>query len=152
MIAALLSLIPGPWLIVLKEIPWRLVGLAVLAVSAGVLYWRVTVWHEAYETGRAAMDAERRCLDGSYCLKRASAAGDAASKAVGKAVQAARERAAREERERTAAGQAEAARLAGAATRAQAQAEAWSRRFARAQAERSTCKTWSEEVVPCPLD
>lgn len=64
MVTFLLSLIPGPWLAILKALPWRLIGYALAAVAVvwGVLTvngWRLDSDRlQATETALAASKAE----------------------------------------------------------------------------------------------
>ena len=58
MIAFLLGLVPAPWLVVLKKLPWRIIGLAVCAAAVvGSIWW---FGHSRYSEGRSAGREEVR--------------------------------------------------------------------------------------------
>lgn len=159
MITFLLSMIPGPWLVVLKGLPWRVIGYALVALAIAVLGWRVSVWHDSFKTMKAerarfetALQAEVRCIEGSHCLRRAREAGRRGTEAVAKARQAAQERAQREQAMRDTKAQAEAARLKAAAAVAADRESAWRRKYDVAIATDNSCRAWSASEVPCPVE
>ena len=78
-------MIPPPFL---AKIPWRLVAASVALFAFLAVYWRVTVWHDAYKTlpgVKAALKAEEACQEPSKCFTRQAklqADADAKSKEV----------------------------------------------------------------------
>ena len=57
MTSFLLSLIPGPWLAVLKGLPWRAIGAVALVVVVALMGWRVSVWREGWQALQATQKA-----------------------------------------------------------------------------------------------
>lgn len=157
MITWLLALIPAPWLAVLKGLPWRLIGYALLAAAAvwGVLTvngWRLD--SHALKVTQAALLVERSCTEGSACATAIDRLQKAGIAAVGKARQAAREAAEREQAARDARVAEEAERLTAAASEARVKADAWRRKYqATITADPDgACARWAKEPVPCPVE
>lgn len=159
MISALLSLIPGPWLAILKRVPWRVIGYLLVAAAIAVLVWRVLVWHEFYTTGNAeieqahaALQAEQDCDAGTKCAGRLVKLQVDGEAAVKKAVEAAQEAAAEAQAKLDADAAAERQRLAAAASASAAREESWRRKYVAAASQTgSACAKWSQEAVPCPI-
>ena len=159
MITRLLAFIPAPWLAVLKELPWRLIGYVAVAAAIALFVWRVLVWHDVYKTAKADLKAahaaladERSCLKGTACAKRLVDLQRDGEKAVADARVAAQKASAKEQAKRDAEAATEAGRLLAAASVAAGRESAWRRKYEAAIAvPGSDCSTWSQEVVPCPI-
>lgn len=159
MITFLLSIIPAPWLVVLKKIPWRLIGYIVVAAIIAVSVWRVIVWRDFYRTGQAeieqahaALRAEQDCDAGTKCASRLVQLQVDGEAAVKKAVEAAQEAAAAAQAKLDASAALERERLATAASASAAREESWRRKYIAATSlTGSACAKWSQETVPCPI-
>ena len=115
---------------------WRLLIWIGLAAVVGVLWQRVTAWHESHQllpTVRAELEQERACAPASACARRAEEAAEQA----------------RAEAETRALEAAEALRRA--EEKARADAAAWRAKYREATQTDPECKAWSEQRVSCPL-
>ena len=115
---------------------WRLLAWAVVAAVVGVLWQRVTTWHESHQllpTVQAELEQERTCAPSSACARRAEEAAEQA----------------RAEAETRALEVAEGLRQA--EERARADAAAWRAKWKAAQANDPDCQAWSAAAVRCPL-
>ena len=67
-------MIPLP--LIIKAVPWRLVGYGLAIGLIGLWFWRVSVWHKAYERlerVEARLELEQSCGKGSACEARQAA-------------------------------------------------------------------------------
>ena len=115
---------------------WRLLAWAVVAAVVGVLWQRVTTWHESHQRLPAVvaeLEQERACAAGSACARRAEEAAEQA----------------RAEAETRALEAAEALRRA--EEKARADAAAWRAKYREATQTDPECKAWSEQRISCPL-
>lgn len=115
---------------------WRLLIWIGLAAVAGVLWQRVTTWHESHQllpTVRAELEQERTCAPASACARRAEEAAEQA----------------RAEAETRALEAAEALRRA--EEKARADAAAWRRKYQGAIASDPNCAAWAAGAIACPL-
>jgi len=119
-------------------VPWRILALAVVVATL------LTV-ASVYRVQRDSARADLLELQAAHATDQARA-----ERAARERLQAAHG-AAMAERERLAAqGRAAADRAAAAVSGAQAQAQAWRRRYEAAQGD-PACATWSQEPIPCPV-
>ena len=115
---------------------WRLLIWIGLAAVVGVLWQRVTAWHESHQllpTVQAELKQERTCAPDSACARRAEEAAEQA----------------RAEAETRALEAAEALRRA--EEKARADAAAWRAKYRQAVQSNPECKAWSEQPISCPL-
>lgn len=159
MLSALLALIPGPWLVLLKKVPWRLIAYGAATLAVLLLLWRIAAWYAFYRTGKAelkqahaALLAEQDCNAGTKCAARLVQLQVDGEAAVKKAREAAQEAAAAAQAKLDADAAAERQRLAAAASASAAREESWRRKYIAASSQTgSACAKWSQEAVPCPI-
>lgn len=115
---------------------WRLLAWAVLAAVVGILWQRVTTWHESHQRLPAVvteLEQERTCAPASACARRAEeAAEQARAEAETRALEAAEG-------------------LRQAEEKARADAAAWRAKYRAATQNDPECKAWSEQRISCPL-
>ena len=107
-----------------------------LAAIVGILWQRVTTWHDSHQRLPAVvaeLEQERTCAPGSGCARRAEEAAEQA----------------RAEAETRALDAAEALRRA--EEKARADAAAWRAKYRAATQNDPECKAWSEQRISCPL-
>lgn len=107
-----------------------------LAAIVGILWQRVTTWHDSHQRLPAVvaeLEQERTCAAGSACARRAEEAAEQA----------------RAEAETRALDAAEALRRA--EEKARADAAAWRAKYRAATQNDPECKAWSEQRISCPL-
>lgn len=149
----LISAYLGPWLAVIKKLPWRLIGNLLLAAALALVIWRIYVWRVGYlqlETVQAALMAEQGCKPDTRCAERLRGLRAAGTDAVEKALQTAQGAASKEQAKRDADARAEAARLMAAAGEATATAKRWEVRY-RESLKLPACAAWAAQEVPCAI-
>lgn len=115
---------------------WRMLVWIGLAAIVGILWQRVTTWHDSHQRLPAVvaeLEQERTCAAGSACARRAEEAAEQA----------------RAEAEERAVDAAEALRRA--EEQARADAAAWRRKYQGAIASDPGCAAWAEMEIRCPI-